>query len=86
MRRLRSIGRLVARKLSQPWVSHSNLDLGAFFASPIYCHPFADDSIDYPVVAVSKGGSAMGSRLTGAEKTNSLQPIFPPTVFIFVSR
>ncbi|WP_280991137.1 EAL domain-containing protein [Pseudomonas aeruginosa] len=31
-----------------------------FFASPICCHPFEDDSLNYPVVTVSKGGSTIG--------------------------
>ncbi|MCZ9718487.1 hypothetical protein, partial [Pseudomonas aeruginosa] len=30
-----------------------------FFASPICCHPFEDDSLNYPVVTVSKGGSTI---------------------------
>ncbi|MEL3800033.1 hypothetical protein, partial [Pseudomonas aeruginosa] len=32
-----------------------------FFASPICCHPFEDDSLNYPVVTVSKGGSTIVS-------------------------
>jgi len=31
-----------------------------FFASPICCHPFKDDSLNYPVVAVSKCGATIG--------------------------
>ncbi|MFP7773457.1 hypothetical protein, partial [Pseudomonas aeruginosa] len=37
-----------------------------FFASPICCHPFEDDSLNYPVVTVSKGGSTIGVKFGSA--------------------